>query len=100
MRSISGIGFIAAAISIWPAAGAEQAASIPALSGEWGRTNFNLEQPPLGPDLIVNRMRKPDGTVADDAGRVGDYTNPLLKPEAAAILKKRGEYSLTGQSIP
>jgi hypothetical protein len=31
---------------------------------------------------------------------VGDYTNPILKPEAAAILKKRGELSLAGMSVP
>ena len=94
------VGFIAAAISVWPAMGAEIGASIPALSGEWGRTVFNLEQPASGPGPIVNKMRKADGTIDDNAGRVGDFTSPLLKPEAAEILRKRGEYSLTGQSIP
>src|SRR5258707_14363624 len=107
MRSISAnnigcaiLGLIAAAISPWPATSAETGASIPALSGEWGRTVFNLEQPASGPGPIVNRVRKADGTIDDNAGRVGDFTSPLLKPEAAEILKKRGEYSMTGQSIP
>jgi hypothetical protein len=27
---------------------------------------------------------------------VGDYTNPILKPEAAEIVKKHGEISLMG----
>ena len=87
-------------IFLSPAIGAEIAAPIPDLSGHWGRTLFNLEQPASAPGLIVNRMRKPDGTTDDNAARVGDFTNPLLKPEAAEILKRHGEYSLTGQSIP
>jgi threonine dehydrogenase-like Zn-dependent dehydrogenase len=31
---------------------------------------------------------------------VGDYTNPILKPEAAEIVKKHGEISLTGVPYP
>src|SRR6266550_1999508 len=107
MRSISGkhlrrtaLGFTAAAISVWPAMGSETDGAIPALSGEWGRTVFNLEEPASGPGPIVNRVRKADGTIDDNAGRVGDFTSPLLKPEAAETLRKRGEYSMTGQSIP
>jgi hypothetical protein len=45
-------------------------------------------------------MRKQDGTIDDDLARVGNYTNPILRPEAAAVLKQRGEYSQTGLSIP
>ncbi len=31
---------------------------------------------------------------------VGDYKNPLLKPAAAEVLKKRGEISLSGKNFP
>ena len=31
---------------------------------------------------------------------VGDYTNPILKPEAAEIVRKHGEISLTGADYP
>jgi len=31
---------------------------------------------------------------------VGDYTNPVLKPEAVEIVKKHGEISLTGVTYP
>jgi hypothetical protein len=106
MRIVSGnyfggaaAGVIAAAIWTWPAMGSENV-PIPQLSGQWGRTNFNLEEPPSGPGPIGNTMKKPDGTIDDDKARVGDFRSPLLKPEAAEILKQRGEYSLTGQSIP
>jgi hypothetical protein len=44
-------------------------------------------------------MRRPDGAM-DGSRFVGDYTNPILKPEAADIVKKRGEYSLTGNAFP
>ena len=65
-----------------------------------GPHHFNLEQPPSGTGPLSNTLRKADGTIDDDKGRVADFNSPLLKPEAAAILKERGEYSLTGQSIP
>jgi hypothetical protein len=93
-------GLFATSMFVSPAMGAGAASSIPELSGHWGRTNFNLEQPPADPRFIVNTMKKPDGTLDDDAARVGDYTNPLLKPEAADTLRKHGEFSKTGQSIP
>jgi hypothetical protein len=94
------LGFVSTAVIGWSAMGAENSASIPALSGHWGRTNFNLEQPASGPKFIANILRKPDGTIDDDTARVGDFTNPILKPEAAEILRKHGEFSRTGQSIP
>ena len=31
---------------------------------------------------------------------VGDYTNPILKPAAAEIVKKRGEISQSGLAFP
>jgi hypothetical protein len=31
---------------------------------------------------------------------VGDYTNPILKPQAAAIVKQHGEISLSGRGYP
>jgi hypothetical protein len=99
MKHLKGAAFgcISAAVLAWTATAAD---SIPDLSGEWGRTNFNLEAPPSGPGPVTNRQRKTDGTVDDDKARIGDYMHPLIRPEAAAILKKRGEFTLTGQSIP
>jgi hypothetical protein len=66
---------------------------------------FNLEAPESGPRPIVNLRR-----LGKDAGRsvvdgdsiplVGDYNNPILKPEAAAVVKKNGEYSESGHDVP
>ena len=96
--SRAAVGFISTAIASL-SGGGFQKASIPA-PGQWGRTLFNLEEPPSGTGPLTNTMRRANGTIDDNAGRVADFNSPLLKPEAAQILRKRGEYSLTGQSIP
>lgn len=94
-------GLVAAgALLLVSGAAAADGAGIPDLSGDWGRSNFSLEQPPDGPKFITNTLKKNDGTIDDDAGRVGDYNSPILTPQAAAILKSHGEFSMTGQSIP
>ena len=94
------LGLVPAVMILWPAMAGETPSPIPALSGHWGRTNFNLEQPPSGPVFIANTMKKRDSTIDDDAARVGDFTNPILTPEGAAILKAHGEFSRAGNSIP
>jgi hypothetical protein len=80
----------------WPAAGAD---TVPDMSGLWGRDSLNLEQPLSGPGPIVNLRHQADGTM-DMNKLVGDYNNPILKPEAAAVLKRRGELSLQGVAFP
>src|SRR5215471_8156602 len=94
------VGFISAAAIFAPALAASTSSAIPDLSGHWGRTNFNLEQPSTGPTFIANTLKNRDGTIDDNTARVGDYTNPILKPEAAEILRKHGEFSRTGAAIP
>ncbi len=98
-RGLSGL-IAAGALLVVSGATAANGPSVPDLSGEWGRSNFNLEQPPTGPVLIGNTLHKKDGTIDDDAGRLADYNSPLLTPAASAILKAHGEFSMTGQSIP
>jgi hypothetical protein len=82
-----------------PPAGA-QTASIPNLSGQWGRTYLNLEQPPSGPGPLQNTVLRPDGTILDQYARIADYNSPLLTKEGAAILKAHGEFSAAGNAIP
>src|SRR6266478_787154 len=81
-----------AATFVWPAFAAETT-SIPDLSGIWGRW-FNLEPPSSGPGPIVSKLRRPDGSIIQSV--VGDYTNPILRPEAAAVVKEVGEMELSG----
>jgi len=71
----------------------------PDFTGLWARNAFNLDAPQSGPGPVANKMRHPDGR-PDMSKMVGDYTNPILKPEAADIVKKRGEISLAGAAFP
>ena len=97
-RQILITALLSGTISLSPVVAAEQA-SIPDFSGLWGRDSLNLESPQSGPGPIVNMMHTAAG-VMDMNKLVGDYTNPILKPVAAAILKRRGELSLSGMSVP
>src|SRR5215471_18331801 len=80
-----------------PNSGKENATSVPDLSGIWGRW-FNLEPRSSGPGPIVSKLRRPDGSIIHSV--VGDYTNPILRPEAAVTVKKIGEMELSGTVLP
>jgi hypothetical protein len=85
-----------AAAFVWPAFAAETT-SIPDLSGIWGRW-FNFEPPSSGPAPIVSKLRRPDGSIIHSV--VGDFTNPILRPHAAEVVKHNGELELSGIVIP
>jgi hypothetical protein len=90
-------GFVSAAMLAWPAIGAETPG--PDFSGPWARNAFNFEPLASGPSPLVNLKRLPDGT--GDAGQlVGDYRNPILKPEVAEIVRKKGDISISGEAFP
>jgi hypothetical protein len=75
-------------------------ASIPDLSGIWVHPYFpGIEPPATGPGPVLNRLRRPDG-VSNTRQFVGDYTNPILKPQAAEVVKRHGEISLAGGAYP
>jgi hypothetical protein len=79
--------------------GIQSAASIPDFSGIWTHFTWpDFEPPPAGAGPVTNRSRR-DG-VSDVYRLVGDHTNPVLKPQAAEVVKKHGEISLTGVPYP
>lgn len=86
-------------------------ASIPDFSGLWSQPLWPGFQPPLsGPGPVLNKSRlrqflDADGRplpaaaaplVSNPSKLVGDYTNPILKPWAAEIVKQNGELELNG----
>src|SRR5262245_15506739 len=76
-----------------------QTDAVPDFSGIWARNSFDHERMPAGPAPLTNLKRLANG--AGDGGQlVGDYNNPILKPEAAEVVKKRGEISITGDAFP
>src|ERR1700683_3448536 len=80
-----------------PAFAAEGA---PGMMGvRWGKNAFNFEGLPSGPQPLRNLSRLPNGKA--NAGRlVGDYRNPILTPEAAAVVKQKGELAIAGIGFP
>ena len=111
-RDILLLAALAAAVatSAWgqtvaPAAGpaggvAQGVASLPDFSGVWTHPYWPGFDPPLsGPGPVVNKSRLPSGA-GNSNQLVGDYTNPILKPQAAEVVKKHGEISLAGVTYP
>ena len=79
--------------------GGQSAASIPDFSGIWVHGSIpGFEPLASGPTSLVNRSRR--NGVGNILELVGDYTNPILKPEAAEVVKKLGEVSLAGVGFP
>ena len=77
----------------------ESARPIPDLSGIWLHTLPGFEPLPSGPTALVNRSRRANGT-GDILKLNGDYTNPILKPEAAAVVKRHAQLGLDGIGDP
>ncbi len=93
---------VSPALAQAPAGGAtaQSAAPIPDFtSAIWAHPMLGFEPPLSGPGPVVNKKRTPTGT-SDSAMLVGDYTNPILKPAAAEIVRKRGEVSQSGLAFP
>jgi len=79
-------------ILIWPVATAEGAASVPNLTGAWARATFALEPPVAGPGPLQNPGRVRGGPAA--------YESPMLKPEAAKVVKQRYDSTAAGKPFP
>lgn len=54
-----------------------------------------MEPPASGPGPVLNLSRRPDGR-ANFGKLVGNWKNPILKPEAAQVVKRFGDLSLKG----
>jgi hypothetical protein len=74
--------------------------AVPDFAGLWWHASLPGPEPlASGPTTVINRSRTQKG-ISDYAQLVGDYTNPILKPGAAAIVKKFGDMSLAGIVFP
>src|ERR1700680_2358758 len=54
---------------------------------------------PSGPQPLRNLSRRADGT-ANAGELVGDYRNPILTPEAASVVKQKGDLAIAGSGFP
>ena len=81
--------------------GPQGAGSVPDFSGIWRHGSLPWLVPPeSGPGPVTNRSRRKDNGQSDYGQLVGDYTNPILQPWAAEVVKKKGELSLAGVTYP
>jgi hypothetical protein len=75
--------------------------SVPDFSGVWRHGSLPWFVPPAsGPGPVTNKARRKDNGQSDYGMLVGDYTNPILQPWAADVVKKKGELSLAGVTYP
>jgi hypothetical protein len=107
MRSMTIAAVGAAALFATPALTQQPSqgtGAIPDFSGIWGHPSYpGFEPPASGPGPVVNKSRLKGGPqkgVSDPNQFVGDYTNPILKPQAAEIVREHGEISLRGEGYP
>jgi hypothetical protein len=74
-------------------AAAPGGAIVPDFSGFWAHPyNPGLEPPASGPGPVRR--------VATRGRLIGDYTNPILKPQAAAAVKKHNDIEMSGEAAP
>jgi hypothetical protein len=107
-RTVPVLVTLMAAAAAAPAAGqtvapagapALDATSIPDFSGAWAHPGLGFGPPLSGPGPVRNKSRLRSGASNFDQ-LVGDYSNPILKPQAAEVVKKFGEISLSGHAFP
>src|SRR5215468_5332929 len=78
---------------------ADSGASIPNFSGIWWHPSLpGFEPLASGPTSLTNRSRR--NGVSNYDQLVGDFTNPILKPQTAEIVKNFGELSQKGITFP
>src|SRR5579871_7005889 len=78
---------------------AAAAPPVPDFSGMWRHQSLpGFEPLASGPTSLTNLSRA--NGVSNYDQLVGDYRNPILRPESAAIVKEFGEMSKAGITYP
>jgi hypothetical protein len=90
---------VASAALLSSSSAAQNTAAIPDFSGIWVHSALGFESPVSGPGPVTNKSRLPSGAGNFDK-LVGDYANPILKPNAAEVVKRMGEISASSKAFP
>ena len=90
-----------AAMMAAPAALGASGEAIPDFAGIWWHPSLPGPEPlASGPTGLRNMIRRKEDGASDYNELVGDYTNPILQPWAADIVKQHGELSKSGIVYP
>jgi hypothetical protein len=91
------VGLVCGCALVLPLHAKEDTARTPDFSGAWARTTFGLESPASGPGPVKTLSRRSEG-----AGNfnLADVNSPILKPAAAAAVKRRNESQAAGIDPP
>jgi hypothetical protein len=85
---------VLAGVSAMPAS-SQTASATPDFSGIWAHPYWpGFDPPESGPGPVLNRVRR--NGIGNSDQLTGDYTSPILKPNAAEVVKTYGEISATG----
>jgi hypothetical protein len=71
----------------------------PDLSGVWLHPGLGFGPSLSGAGPVRNKTRLPTGASNFNL-LIGDYTNPILKPAAAEVVKRHGDTALGGKVVP
>src|SRR5882724_6583735 len=94
------VALAAAAIAPGSGRSAPAGAAIPDFGGVWDHPGLpGFEPLASGPTSLVNLSRR-EGNVSNNMQLVGDYKNPILKPQTAQTVKKFGDMSLAHIGYP
>src|SRR3974390_1661573 len=100
LSSLATLMALAGAALLYQSTGFAEEPAIPDFSGIWWHPSLPGPEPlASGPTGLKNLARDKTGASNYDE-LVGDYHNPILKPETAAVVKKFGELSQAGVTYP
>ena len=99
MKNLVRSAAVAAALATAALGHAAAPAAAPDFSGIWWHPSLPGPEPlAAGPTMVINKVRR--NGVSNYDQLVGDYSNPILQPWAADVVKKHGELSLAGVTYP
>jgi hypothetical protein len=94
------VALAAAAVTSGSGQSAPAGTAIPDFGGVWDHPGLpGFEPLASGPTSLVNLARR-EGNVSNNMQLVGDYKNPILKPQTAETVKKFGDMSLAHIGYP
>src|SRR5690242_6083556 len=96
LAGLFSIGLLPAGLA---AMAADGSSPIPDFSGAWAHPSLGFGPPLAGAGPVRNLSRLPSGAGNFDL-LVGDYRSPILKPNAAEIVRQRGALSMSGHPYP